>query len=106
MKYIVLSLLLIGCSQSENNSITETNKLNEKIDSIIAKSQKNIDSATINLTKSDSIVNQKVEKTVEKIQTLETENKQLKTENNALKTKLNIANDPGESFELLPVSGN
>jgi len=106
MKYIVLSLLIIGCTQSSNYSTNETQKLNEKVDSLLTKSQRNIDSATVQLTKTDSVVVEKVEKTVEKIQTLETENKQLKTENNALKTKLNTANSPGESFELLPVSGN
>ena len=106
MKYIILSLLIIGCTQSSNYSTNETQKLNEKVDSLLIKSQRNIDSAAVQLTKSDSTVAQKVEKTVQKIQNLETENKQLKAENNELKTKLNDANDAGESFELLPVSGH
>jgi vacuolar-type H+-ATPase subunit I/STV1 len=107
MKYIVLSLLLIGCSQSENNSITETNKLNEKIDSLLIKSQRNIDSASVQLTKIDSAVVEKVEKTVQKIGNLETENKQLKEENNELKTELNNTKSSGRPYKLLPtVSGN
>jgi len=108
MKYIVLSLLLIGCSNAAPDSTQlETQKLNETVDSLIIKSQRNIDSASVQLTKTDSAVVEKVEKTVQKIGNLETENKQLKEENNALKTELNNTKSSGRPYKLLPtVSGN
>ncbi len=96
----------MSCTQSTNEPIKETNDLNEKIDSLLINSQRNIDSASIQLTKSDSTVVKKVEKTIQKIQHLETENKQLKAENNELKDKLDDADDAGNSFRIRAISNN
>ena len=106
MKYIVLALLLIGCSHSSSNSTTTEDKTYATIDSLISKNQRNIDSAAVQLTKTDSAVSQKIETTVKKIDHLETENKQLKDENNALKTELNTVKRSGKPYKLLPVSPN
>ncbi len=103
MKYIVLSLLLIGCSQATPDSTQlETQKLNETVDSLIIKNQRNIDSATVQLTKTDSVVVEKVEQTVLKIEKLETENQQLKEENNELKAEINNTKSSGKPYKLLP----
>jgi len=101
MKYIVLSLLLIGCSQATPDSTQlETQKLNETVDSLIIKNQRNIDSATVQLTKTDSIVVEKVEQTVSKIEKLETENQQLKEENNELKAEITNTKRTGKPYKL------
>jgi hypothetical protein len=105
MKYIVLALLLIGCSQSSpDSSHLELQKVSDSVDSLIIKNQRNIDSVSVQLTKTDSAVVEKVEQTVQKIGNLETENKQLKDENNALKTELNTVKRSGKPYKLLPVS--
>ena len=107
MKYILLSLLLVGCAGSTSEESTnENSKLEQSIDSLINQSKKNIDSATVQITKTDSVVVQKVEKTVQKIQHLETENKQLKAENNELKEKLDDADDAGKPFRIRSISNN
>lgn len=103
MKYIVLALLLVGCAQAPKQ---EKSKLDETVDSLIAQSQRNTDSASIALTKTDSAVVEKVEKTVQKIGNLETENKQLKEENHALKTKLINIKRTSKPYKLLPVSAD
>jgi cell shape-determining protein MreC len=107
MKYLVLLLILVSCASKQEQPSPETLKLNETIDSLLIKSQRNIDSASVQLTKTDSAVVEKVEKTVQKIGNLETENKQLKEENNELKTELNNTKSSGRPYKLLPtVSGN
>ena len=107
MKYILLSLLLVSCGGSKmDNSANETSKLEQSIDSLINHSKKNMDSASAQITKTDSVVVQKVEHTVKKIQHLETENKQLKQENAELKVKLNEPDDAGKPYGGLPVSPN
>jgi len=107
MKYLVLLLILVSCASKQESLSPETLKLNETIDSLLIKSQRNIDSASVQLTKTDSAVVEKVEKTVQKIGNLETENKQLKEENNALKTELNTVKSSGKPYKLLPtVPGN
>lgn len=103
MKYIVLLLLLMGCTQSPKQ---EKSKLDTTVDSLIAQSKRNTDSAAVALTQTDSAVVEKVEKTVQKIGNLETENKQLKEENHALKTELTRVKSNGKPYKLLPVSGN
>jgi len=106
MKYIVLCLLLIGCSQAQQDQQLEIQQVTETVDSLIIKSQRNIDSASVQLTKTDSAVVEKVEQTVSKIDKLETENKQLKDENNILKTELNTVKRSTKPYKLLPVSTN
>lgn len=103
---IVLSIisLLIGCGTKEGNIKPENYKQYEDIDSIISKSEKNIALSNEIIQRGDSVVSQKIESTAQKIDKLETEVKVLKQENNELKTKIKRTNDPGESFELLPVS--
>ena len=102
MKYIILILIFIGCTNSETTK-PETNE-NKQLDSILTKSQQNLTLVGGANQKSDSIVGQKVEHTVQKIQHLETENKQLKAENNELKDKLDDATDNGKPYNGLPVS--
>lgn len=107
MKYIVLLVLLLAsCEQKQTTITTETSKLNETIDSLLIKNQRNLESASIQLTKSDSAVNEKIEKTVQKITNLENEVKELKEENNELKAKLDDATDNGKPYSGLPVSND
>lgn len=106
MRYLVLLLLLISCGQKQNSPTLETTKLNETIDSLLIKNQKNLDSASVQLTKSDSTVSQKIDKTVQKISNLETQVKELKAENNELKAKLDDATDDGKPYSGLPVSND
>lgn len=106
MKYIFLLFFLMSCYSSENEKNTEKTLLDIKVDSLIALSKKNTDSASIQLTKSDSTVTEKIDKTVKKIQHLETEVKQLKAENNELKNKLDDANDGGKPFRIRTISNN
>ena len=105
MKYIVLALLLMGCSHSAPN-FSNIDKSYSAIDSLISKNQRNIDSVSVQLTQTDSVVSQKIDNTVKKIDHLETENKQLKEENNALKTELNNTKRTSKPYRLLPVSPN
>ena len=107
MKYILLSLLLVSCGGSTmDSSANETSKLDQKVDSLINHSKKNMDSAAIQITKTDSVVVQKVEHTVQKIQHLETENKQLKEENAELKDKLDDATDAGRTYRIRAISND
>jgi uncharacterized protein (UPF0335 family) len=107
MKYLVLLSLIIGCTNNQKSTKPETTKLDETIDSLLNKSQRHIDTATIQLTKTDSVVVEKVEQTVQKIEHLETENKQLKQENAELKAEITDSKSAGKPYKLLPtVSGN
>lgn len=106
MRYLVLLLLLASCQQKPNSTPPETNNLNETIDSLLTKNQRSLDSASVQLTKSDSAVSQKIEKTVQKITNLENEVKELKEENNELKAKLDDATDDGKPYSGLPVSND
>lgn len=106
MKHLLsigLTLLLIGCGQKATEETELLNERYENIDSLISQSQKNIESNNQAIQKSDSVLTEKVEATVNKITTLQTENQQLKVENKELKQELKKANDAGEPFELLPV---
>lgn len=103
--YFLLFLILIGCQPQTNKKI-ETNENFNKVDSILNHSQQTLVTADQASAKSDSTINQKVEKTVKQITTLKQEVKTLKEENNALKTQLNDANDAGKPFKLLPVSSS
>lgn len=103
MKYLVLALLLIGCSHATPD-LSNVEKKYSAIDSLINKNQRSIDSAAVKLTQTDSAVSQTIDNTVKKIDHLETENKQLKDENNALKTELNTVKRSGKPYKLLPVS--
>ena len=102
MKYLVLLLLLVGCGTKQESPNLETQKLNETVDSLLIKSQRNIDSASVALTKTDSAVSEKIEATVQKIEHLETENQQLKEENEELKTELTNSKSTGKPYKLLP----
>lgn len=104
MKYIIVltTLLFIGCNNSN------TNKANTDeyaaIDSIIGKSQQNLADAIGANQKSDSLVTGKIDQTVKKITSLETQVKQLKAENNALKNQINSINDDGKPFIIRTIS--
>jgi len=104
--YVLSTLLVLGCSNHNNEKNIEKNETSFQIDSIIQQSQKNLSTVDSANKKSDSTITGKVEKTVKQITTLKEENKQLKIENNALKTQLNDINTFGEPFKLLPVSNN
>jgi|LakMenEpi03Aug12_release.lakeMendotaPanAssembly.Ray.scaffolds.fasta_scaffold153274_2 hypothetical protein len=103
--YLLALVLLIGC-QSQTNKKIETNETINKIDSIINHSEQTFTAANQASAKSDSTINEKVEKTVKQITTLQATVQQLKAENNELKVKLDSADDLGKPFKLLPVSGN
>lgn len=105
MKYLFFLLLIIGCSTKQESSL-ETKKLNDAVDSLISISERNIDSASVKLTESDSAVSRKIDQTVQKIEHLENEVKQLKEENNELKGKLNDADDAGKPFRIRTISNN
>jgi len=103
--YLLALVLLIGC-QSQTNKKIETNETINKIDSIINHSEQTFTAANQASAKSDSTINEKVEKTVKQITTLQATVQQLKAENNELKVKLDSADDLGKPFKLLLVSGN
>lgn len=102
---IILSLAIFGCNPNKSEIKIENNEF-ESIDTILRRSEKNFIAVNRANEKSDSSISKKVEKTVNQISTLKNEVKQLKEENNELKIKVNDANDAGEPFKLLPVSGN
>lgn len=99
-KILLISLLFIGCST--NNTKVENSV--DSVDSVLIKSQENLNKADQINKQGDSSITGKVEKTVQKIQVMEQQITELKQENNELKTMLNDANDAGEPFKLLPVS--
>lgn len=102
--YTLALLLLIGCQPSINTKIENDESIN-KIDSILDQSQQTFTTSNTASTKGDSTINQKVEKTVKQITTLQATVQQLKAENNELKVKLDSADDLGKPYQLLPVSG-
>lgn len=104
MKYLItlLAVLLIGCGAHE----TKIENNHTELDSILTKSQQHTDIVNGANQKSDSLIGQKVEKTVQKIGQLETQVKELKAENNELKIKLNDATDNGKPYSGLPISNN
>lgn len=97
----ILLILLGGCSSPETNI---QNDENQAVDSILEQSERSFISADSLNKRSDTLINQKVTKTVKQITTLKEEVKTLKAENNELKTKLDDAVDAGKPFQLLPVS--
>ena len=103
--YFLAIVVLIGCQPKVNEKI-ETNESIDKIDSIINQSQQTFAASSEASAKSDSTINEKVEKTVKQITKLQATVQQLKAENNELKVKLDSADDLGKPFKLLPVSGN
>ena len=103
--YFLALVLVIGCQPKANAKI-ETNETINKIDSIINHSEQTFATSSEASAKSDSTINEKVEKTVKQITTLQATVQQLKVENNELKIKLDSADDLGKPFKLLPVSGN
>lgn len=103
--YIPLLLLVISC-QPKVNEQTKTDESINEIDSIINHSEQTFAATSEASAKSDSTINEKVEKTVKQITTLKATVQQLKAENNELKIKLDSVDDPGKPFQLLPVSGN
>ncbi len=96
--FILVSLLFLAC----NN--TELKIERQNADSIINKTQNVYESVSQANMKSEQLITNKVDKTVQKIQNLENEVSQLKKENNELKDKLDDINDGGSPFKLLPVS--
>ena len=103
--YISILLLVLGCQSKVNEQIKTDESIN-KIDSIINQSQQTFAASSAASAKSDSTINEKVEKTVKQITTLQATVQQLKEENNELKVKLDSADVLGKPFKLLPVSGN
>jgi len=99
-KILLISLLFLGCSTNE----TEVDLSVDSTDSVLVKSQENLNKANEINKQGDSSITGKVEKTVQKIQVMEKQITELKQENNELKTKLNDVNDAGKPFKLLPVS--
>ena len=97
----ILLILLVGCSSPETNI---QNDENQAVDSILEQSERSFISADSIGRESDSLINQKVTKTVKQITTLKEEVKTLKAENNELKVKLDSVDDVGKPFSLLPVS--
>lgn len=93
----------MGCSSPETNI---QNDENQAVDSILEQSQRSFVTADSIGRESDSLINQKVTKTVKQITTLQKEVTTLKAENNELKTKLDDAVDAGKPFQLLPVLSN
>lgn len=105
-RILALALLLTSCANNLETNKIETNG-NPELDSILSKSQQNLTIVGGANQKSDSIVGQKVERTVQKIQHLETEVKQLKAENNELKNKLDdVDDDAGKPFSIKSISNN
>lgn len=103
--YITLLVLIVGCQTKSNEKIQTDESIN-KIDSILNQSQQTFAASSKASAKSDSTINEKVEKTVKQISTLKTEVKQLKEENNALKVKLSDTVNDSKPFKLLPVSSD
>ena len=111
MKKIIFSLLvisLVGCQifSSKNTDESDSLKLDSSLDKILINNSKNFELTNQINKQSDSMVTNKVEKTAEKITSLETQVTQLKKENNELKEKLDDVDDGGKPYSGLPVSGD
>jgi len=106
MKLVYASVFLLSISCNSNIETTQTDNYNANIDSILIQSQENIARASGASRKSDSTITGKVEKTVKKIQKMETEIKQLKAENNELKSQLADSDDAGKPFTIRTISDN
>ena len=104
MRLLLLLIFLVGCSSPEVN--IQDNETSQAVDSILEQSQRSFVTADSIGRESDSLINQKVTKTVKQITTLQKEVTTLKAENNELKTKLDDAVDAGKPFQLLPVLSN
>jgi peptidoglycan hydrolase CwlO-like protein len=111
MKKIIFSLLvisLVGCQifSSKNTDESDSLKLDSSLDKILINNSKNFELTNQINKQSDSMVTNKVEKTAEKITSLETQVTQLKKENNELKVKLENATDDGKPFNIRTISNN
>lgn len=102
MRLLLLLIFLVGCSSPEVK--TQSNE-DQAVDSILKQSERSFVAADSIGRESDEFINSKVTKTVQQISTLKEEVKVLKSENNVLKIKVSDADDAGEPFKLLPVSG-
>ena len=100
---IILSLIIVGCNQHKQEIKTSENEF-QSIDTILRRSEENFVTVNRANQKSDSSIQNKVDKTVKQISTLKEENTKLKKENETLKDKLDDATDVGKPFKLLPVS--
>lgn len=107
MKKIIItySIFLISCGsdgQKEINMETINN-----LNNVLENNSKNFYLTKEINSKTDSVITDKVDKTINTINELKTEVKQLKIENNELKEKLsNINDDNGKPFRILPISNN
>lgn len=109
---VILALFIFSCTNKdyvENNNKEQYSVL----DSVVSNSKNNIQVVAKQSQKSDSVITNKIIKTVTKIESLnqevtilKKENHAIKTENNMLKDKLNSINDTGKPYKLLPISNN
>ena len=107
--FVFSVMVLVSCKNfsSEKDSSSDVTNLDKMLDTILMNNNKNFELTNQMNKQSDSVVSNKVDKTVQKISHLETQVTQLKKENNELKEKLDDAtNDNGKPFKLEPVSHN
>ena len=107
--FVLSVIFLVNCKSLTTEVIdsSENTKVDSVLNLILINNNKNFELTNQMNKQSDSVVSNKVEKTVKKITNLETQVTQLKKENNELKEKLDDAtNDNGKPFKLVPVSPN
>lgn len=102
MKYVIVFIsLFFTCGGSEINNDDYV-----ILDSVISKSNKNLNIINEANKKSDSLVSGKIEQAANKINDLENQVKQLKQENNELKTQISNMDDDGKPFDFRTISDN
>lgn len=105
--YFIILLFFISCGQSSVKNTESSDTTNfSKIDSIIIKTKESFNESVNTNKKNDTTINNKVEKTVQKIGHLETQVQQLKQENHELKVKLDDATDAGKPFHIRSISND
>jgi hypothetical protein len=97
----VLLIFITSCGSNQAESIKKTMINYGLADSILQKSKESLIEVSKISVKSDSVITVKVDKTVNKIQTLNHEVKVLKKENRELRSRLNTGDDG--RFKLLPI---
>lgn len=105
MKYFLL-IFIVSFLIPECNPKEVVGNSTPSLDTIIQKVHKNVTIANETNKTSDSLVSDKVDKTVKKISNLEAEVKQLKKEKDELEKEIDDFDNDGKPFNLRSISDN